>query len=400
MLQRTITLYRNAYGGIDASIWLLALVMFINRSGTMVIPFMTVYATQYLHFTLREAGFVMACAGLGSVIGVYAGGWFTDRVGHYRVQLVSLASGGVLFFVVMQMRTLPSLCASIFLLSIVGEAFRPANSASIAHYATGENLTRAYSLNRLAINLGWSIGPALGGFFATIGYQYLFIADGVTSVLSAIMLFFFVKNRTQPATVIAQAKPTDYSSAFQDRLFLAFLFFVLLFACSFMPFFSLVPVYWKTQLHISEFNIGLLMAANGLLVALFEMLLIYQIEHKQPKLTFIRWGIICCGFSYLLMAISGHLLWITPLTVVIMTLSEMFAMPFMNSFVVERSSAQARGQYLALYSMCYSVSQVVAPATGAFVADAYGFEALWWSMVGIMGVAFVGFRWVQNAVIR
>ncbi|WP_428656843.1 MFS transporter [Runella sp.] len=397
MLQKTATLYRNAYGGISREIWLLAFVMFINRSGTMVIPFMSVYLTQALHFSLPNAGLVVSCAGAGGILGTYFGGKLTDKVGHYYVQFGSLALGGMMFFVLMQMHTLPTLCATTFCLSLVGEAFRPANSTSIAFYSTPENRTRSYAINRLAINLGWAIGPALGGFFATIGYKYLFIADGITNISAALVLVLLLKNRNK---VHASEGNTDAvitlpQSAFRDGIYMRFLVFTILFAIGFMQFFSIVPVFWKTQLHVSEFHIGLLLGANGLLVALFEMILIYNIEPLRPKLTFISWGILFCGFSYLLFIVFQGFVWILPFAVVTITISEMLAMPFMNSFSIERSTPQTRGQYSALYSMCYSIAQVAAPVLGGQIAAAYGYYVLWGVIIGFMLVAFVGFRWVK-----
>lgn len=397
MLQKTATLYRNAYGGISREIWLLAFVMFINRSGTMVIPFMSVYLTQALHFSLPNAGLVVSCAGAGGILGTYFGGKLTDKVGHYYVQMASLALGGLMFFVLMQMRTLPALCISTFCLSLVGEAFRPANSTSIAFYSTPENRTRAYAINRLAINIGWAIGPALGGFFATIGYKYLFIADGITNISAAVVLALLVKNRdkTHAAEYDKDAAMVPAQSAFRDGIYMRFAVFTILFAIGFMQFFSIVPVFWKTELHVNEFYIGLLLGSNGLLVAAFEMILIYNIEPLRPKLTFISWGVLFCGLSYLLFIVFQGFVWILPFAVITITLSEMLAMPFMNSFTMERSTPQNRGQYSALYSMCYAIAQVAAPVLGGQIAASYGYYALWGGIIGCMLAAFVGFRWVQ-----
>ncbi|MCU0339938.1 MAG: MFS transporter [Spirosomaceae bacterium] len=400
MFQRISSLYRNAYGGIPREIWLLATVMLINRSGTMVIPFLSVYLTQSLHFSLTDAGLVVSCAGAGGILGIYIGGKLTDRFGHYYVQISSLTLGGLSFFVLMQMRSFETLAVTSFVLSVLGEAFRPANSTSVAFYSTTENRTRAYSLNRLAINLGWAVGPALGGLFATIGYQYLFIADGVTNLLAAACLVLLVQNKNQETTAQTQQNenPAVPISAFRDKVFMQGLLFTSLFAMIFMPFFSLVPVYWKTDLHIPELYIGLAIALNGLLVALVEMILIYFIEHRRHKLVFVSWGVLFSGLSYLLFNIFPNMIWIIPFTVITSTIAEMFVMPFMNSFTIERSSPQTRGQYTALYSMCYSFAHVAAPVLGTQIAARFGFNALWWGFVGISLLSFAGFRYMRHQV--
>ena len=292
--------------------------------------------------------------------------------------------------VLMQMRSLPSICVVIFLMSAVGEAFRPANTTSIAYYSTPENRTRSYSLNRLAINLGWSLGPALGGFMATLGYQYLFMADGLTCMAAAALLWVFVRaeagtgaQTTETQTHQATSGSLQQLSPYHDAVFMAFVGFTVLYATTFLQFFTVVPVYLKSQLHFSELQIGSLLALNGLLVAVFEMLVIYRIEGRFHKLSFIAWGTALCSLSYLLMQLD-ELRWMPLLIVVLLTLSEILAMPFMNTFTIERSTPSTRGQYTALYSMTYSLAHV--------------FEGLWWVLSGMSGVAVLGFWWLKSRV--
>ena len=90
MFQRTIGLYRASFGGLPREIWSLSAVMLINRSGTMVIPFLTIYLTQTLGFSLVQAGYVMSFFGAGSLVGTILGGRLTDRIGQYPVQMGSL----------------------------------------------------------------------------------------------------------------------------------------------------------------------------------------------------------------------------------------------------------------------------------------------------------------------
>ncbi|MFL5739637.1 MAG: MFS transporter, partial [Flavisolibacter sp.] len=188
MLLSSVQLYRNAYNGLSRHVWWLSLVIFINRSGTMVIPFLTVYLTDK-GYSLAQAGYAMAAFGTGAIAGAYLGGRLTDRLGHFYVQVFSLLMNGILFIVLGQMRTLPQIIVCIFILSTLGESFRPANSAAIAAYSNDANRTRSYSLNRLAINLGWSIGPAVGGLLASRSYSLLFWVDGLTCIIASMLLY-------------------------------------------------------------------------------------------------------------------------------------------------------------------------------------------------------------------
>jgi MFS family permease len=188
MLASTVQLYKNAYRGLSRKTWYLSIVMLVNRSGTMVLPFMTIYCTQKLSFSITQAGIVVGLFGLGAVVGAFFGGRITDRFGFYPQQHYSTFSGGIMFIITGYMESFITLCISSFILSMFNESFRPANATAIAYYSVEDNRTRSYSLNRLAINLGWAVGGALGGFLAGVNYHLLFWVDGCTNIASAFLL--------------------------------------------------------------------------------------------------------------------------------------------------------------------------------------------------------------------
>ena len=192
MINRTISLYKDAYSGLSSSTWWLSVVMLVNRSGTMVIAFMTIYLTLSLGETISRAGIVMGLFGLGAVVGGFLGGRLTDKLGFYPVQIGTLIGGGILFIILGQMRSYPLICVFSFLLSMVNEAFRPANATAVAHYSTEANRTRSYALNRLAINLGWAVGSAVGGVIASINYELLFWVDGITNIIAAFLMMYLL----------------------------------------------------------------------------------------------------------------------------------------------------------------------------------------------------------------
>jgi predicted MFS family arabinose efflux permease len=195
-MKEFLRLYLDAYRGLSAPAWMLALVMLINRSGAMVIPFLGVYMINHLSFSLEDTGTVLSCFGIGAVAGSFAGGWLTDKVGHFKVQLFSLILTVPMFFLLPELNTVMKLAVGVFMLSLISETFRPANSVSIAYYSKPDNIIRSFSLNRMAMNLGFSIGPALGGFLAAISYTFLFYGNAIAAFLSAIFfLNYFIKKK-------------------------------------------------------------------------------------------------------------------------------------------------------------------------------------------------------------
>ena len=168
----------------------------------MVIPFMTMYLTQHYGFTIGKAGFVMSLFGLGAIAGALIGGKLVDLVGYYYVQIVALIGGGTMFIVLGQMHSYSSICITTFILAMMNESFRPANTVAIAHYSKEQNRTRSYSLNRLAINLGWAVGGAMGGIIASFNYGLLFWVDGITNLLAACLLYITLSPKRNKATEV------------------------------------------------------------------------------------------------------------------------------------------------------------------------------------------------------
>jgi predicted MFS family arabinose efflux permease len=386
-----LQLYKNAYKGLSKETWYLSLVILINRSGTMVLPFMTMYATQKLHFSIEQAGFLMAFFGIGAIIGAFIGGKVTDSAGFQSVQLFALFGGGIMFIMVSFLTSYVSLCIGVLILSIVNESFRPANSAAVAAYSIPENRTRSYSLNRLAINLGWAFGGTLGGFLAQKNYNLLFWVDGLTNIAAAILLMLVFKKPAKKATLSLSMKIDSgvFSSAYQDRQYLGFIVLTVFFGFCFFQMFTLLPLYYKTKLNITESQIGLLMALNGLMIAFIEMFLIYKLEQKSTPLKYMSYGVWLVGLSFALFNILNGQLILAFISIVVITVGEMLSMPFMNSYWISRSNDSNRGQYAALYTMAWGTAQIAAPSIGGYVAGRYSFNVLWWIIFAI--AVFVGF---------
>lgn len=396
MIGATARAYRNAYAGLSRETWLLSLVMLINRSGTMVIPFMTLYLTES-GYSVADAGFVFGLFGAGAFTGAWLGGKLTDRIGFYPVQLITLFGGGCMFLILGQMKTYPLICIFTFLLSFVNEAFRPANSTAIAFYSRVENRTRSYALNRLAINLGWAVGSGLGGFIAHINYELLFWVDGFTNIFAALLMWLALKPVNYKPLREKQKEETIAKPAYKDRVYMQFIFVSILFAACFFQIFTNLPVFFKQSWHFSEPYIGLLMAMNGIIIAVVEMVLIYKLEGRRKNLTYISAGVFLVGVSFLLLNISflpALMAWIMIVTV---TFGEILSMPFMNSYWISRTQASNRGEYAALYTMAWSLAQTLGPVGGSQMVEHFGFQALWWTIGGLSICAALLFRNLNKA---
>jgi predicted MFS family arabinose efflux permease len=366
--------------------------MLVNRSGTMVVAFLTVYCNTKLHFTIQQSGFIVALFGAGAVVGALLGGKIIDDWGFYPLQVASLILGGIFFIVVGYLKTFETLSIGIFVLSVCNESFRPANSTAIAYYSAIENRTRSFSLNRLAINLGWAFGSALGGFLATFNYRLLFWVDGSTNILSAILLLKllpFVKSGSRSR---GPEKKVPVKGPYQDKKYLAFICLVILYGACFFELFTMISLYFKTQWQFNEMLIGSLMAINGLLIVCFEMILIYSIEGTRPHTYFISLGVFIVGSAFALLNFVPHIYIAAAACVVLITIGEIMSMPFLNSFWISRTHEDNRGRYAAMYTIAWSIAQIAAPTFGSLLITQKGFPFLLGTLFFICFAAAIGFN--------
>jgi predicted MFS family arabinose efflux permease len=404
MLTAILTNIRNAYGGLSRSIWLLALAQFINRAGSMVVFFMAVYLRDEVGLDLSQVGVVMSFYGVGALVGVYAGGKLTDKIGHYPVMVASLLGGFVMFMLASQVEEFVSLCVVMFLLSAFGDGFRPAGMVAISHFSTKDNYTRSVSLYRLAINLGFSIGPAMGGLLAALDYQYLFWADGGTCLLASVFVYLFLgKSRHDNAAASddtdADALPHAERSPWKDRAFLIFLPLVTIYAIAFFQLFSTMSLYYKNHEGFTEGQIGGILALNGFLVAAVELILVSKIERRGSLYRWIIWGTLMLTASYgMILFLHGYAWYL--FIIVVVSFSEMFVMPFTNTFMNNRSGKSNRGQYASLYVMAWSAAHVFTPVIATGIMERMGYTALWWVMIAFTLVVVGLTVWVRRLVNR
>lgn len=387
MLQTAFTRYLNNFKGFSREVWILTIITFINRSGTMVLPFLSKYLKENLGFSYSEVGWIMVSFGLGSMLGSWVGGKLSDRIGFYKVMVFSLFTSGLMFFVIQQITSFVGLCLAMFAIMAVADMFRPAMFVSIRTYARPENRTRAMTLVRLAINLGVSAGPAVGGFIIlAIGYKGLFWVDGASCIIAIVLFRLLVKEKKKTQDDTAHAPEAAIaSSPFKDTSFLIFLFISFTVALVFFQLFTTLPLYHKEWYGLSEVHTGLLMSFNGLMIFFLEMPIVGYLERKNvPKIKIILWGSLLMGLAFFALLIN---MWVGILFInmLLITVAEMLCFPFSNSFALGRAPRGQEGRYMALYTMTFSLAHITSAKTGLEVIDIWGYNANW-VVMGIIGM--------------
>lgn len=389
-MKKFLKQYKAAYSGLPKTAWLLSIIILINRTGSIVFFFMTLYLTTQKDFSVSEAGQMISIYGLGALIGALLGGWLTDKIGALWVQKASLFLSGIGYIVLGYEDNVWGIGMLLFLIAVVSEAFRPANATAMAAVCPPEIRSRGFALNRLAVNLGVTIGPAIGGFLATINYLYLFWIDGMTCIIAAVLLWTFFRRIKIDTQMTGLNDVEIIKSPYKDKIFLFVLMLLLIMGIGFVQVFNTWPLYLKNAYHLLENQIGLLLALNAFMVATIEMPLVYILEQKNV--------IKIMGFGGLLLLLGFGLL---PLfhnylyaifTVIIWTSGEILVFPFMGGFIANRSTDRNRGKYMGMFTFTFSLALVIGPIFGTWVYDIYSPESLWYG-IGLVGI-FIWFGFV------
>jgi predicted MFS family arabinose efflux permease len=386
--------YRAAFSDLPRAAWMLSLAVFVNRSGSMVLFFLSLYLTRKMEYTVAVAGQLLTLYGIGALLGSYLGGYFTDKIGAFKVQIISLFSSGIGYIILGRLHSIYEIAIMLFILAILVESFRPANSTAMAEVCPPQLRPRGYALNRLAINLGITIGPAVGGVLAAIHYGYIFWVDGMTCIVAGALLLFFLRNPDQ-AHLGTNSKKKDggVKHFWNDRIFLMVLILIFLCGLIFVQLFNTWPIHLREQFKISERYIGLFLTLNAIMIVLLEMPLVHKIE-KFSHQKIMALGALLLGIGFCMLAFGGGPLFVC-LTVIIWTVGEMLVFPFVVTFIAGRSSEINRGIFMGMYNISFSLAVVFGPLIGTGIYDYWGPDMLWYGC-GVLGLfACVGFMYIN-----
>lgn len=375
----------------------------------MVLAFLSLYLIEARGFGEQSTGIAFGVFGVGAMVGAYFGGRLTGRFGPIRVMTVCSFLSVPAFFAIPFCATFVQTMVALFLMSVFSEAVRPANSTAVALFASEENQTKAFALQRLAVNLGLSIGPAVGGFLAEFNFDLLFWVDGVTTLAGAIAILLFFRFRRfasekEQAETESTAKQSKPKSPLLDWQFSALLGLLLLMSICFFQFHVTYPLYLRQQYRMDKWTIGLIFAVNTFIVVVFEMVLV-DFAKRWSMLRSIAWGcfLVTLGFGILPWGPGilpyGVAIGFCVFSAIILTVGEMLSMPIASGWVAQRSAGKNQGLYMGWYSMTYSVACVIGPVAGS---QLYAINRdLVWDLILVVGIVMmIGFYFFIRAADR
>jgi oligosaccharide:H+ symporter len=266
--------------------WILFFGAFINSAGAgLVFPFLSLYLTKKLKFSMTEVGISFAFFAVMSVISQVMGGVLADRWGRKPVMLISLLGGaaGILLLGVNGLVDISQVWVRwgwvmlvVVVMGLTNGAYGPAVNAMVADLIEGSKRQQAYGLLRVVQNLGISIGPAIGGFIANISYFILFVVSAATAVLYSLILALMIQETrpqaapAQPAAKSILVTAPGFRQIFLDSPFISFCLLIIVSQVVYSQMNTTLPVFLNKDFGVTEQWYGLLMSLNAFLVVLLQ----------------------------------------------------------------------------------------------------------------------------------
>jgi predicted MFS family arabinose efflux permease len=375
-------------------LWLLCLATFVNRTGTMALPFLALYLTESLNFSSARAGMVLTLWGLVALFMGPIAGKLSDRWGALFMLESMMAAFGIILLVFPLAQSWPAVLVMTALFALTNAGFGPPSLAMISSLSTPEQRKSAFALARLAINLGMSVGPAVGGLLAQISFSVLFIVDGATALIATAILVFSpfhkrVKAHEKETKLEAADNKRMLHTLFSDTNLQIFLLGIIPVIIVFWQHQSTMPLFLVRDLHFSTSAYGMLFTLSTLMVATMEVPLNAITAHWPHRRAFVL-GCMLMTLGFGALALARTYVEVA-LTVVIWTFGEMILFPAMSAYVAEIAPEGRRGEYMGFYSMGFNFALMAAPGLGTFTLEHYGPTLLWLSMLGIGSVSVLIF---------
>ncbi len=388
---------RHVLTQFPGTFWVLIGAAFIDQLGGFILfPFFALYITARYGVGLTEVGILFAIFSISALFGNIVGGAMTDRFGRRWMIMFGLivsALGSV------AMGFSPSMNFFYFLAMMVGlvaSAGGPARQAMVADLLPEERLADGYGIERIAANLAATIGPALGGLLAHRSFMLLFVADAITSIIMAIIVYFSIPE-TKPERHKDDHEPEEnliktvkgYGIVLRDRLFVAFILVSILANIVYSQMNSTLSVYLRDNHGVSIQRFGYILSLNAAMVVLFQFWITRRVSSRPPMLV-MAGGTLLYGVGFAMYGLVGAY-GLFMLAMVIITVGEMVTAPVMQATVARLAPERMRGRYMAAFGYAWMIPFATGPLLAGLVMDNLNPDLVWYGS-GVIGlVAAAGY---------
>ena len=392
-----MTIFRQTYAQIKlfpSVFWILITAVFINQLGNAAFVFLVLYLTKHLHFSVMQATYCFAISGVSMFLTGLLGGTLIDRFGSVRMMVNILILNGITLICFPLLQHFYSVFMMCIVWGCIFGLYRPAGQTFVSLLAPLGFLKIAFTVYRLALNLGMSIGPAIAGYLALHSFPAIFRMNGLSNILAAIILFVGFKNSSWMNYTPTLEHQFEFSLKWlkRDALLRWFILGLIPTKRVFFKHETTLAVFLARDLHFSSGFYGLLFTVNTLMIVFLELPLnVAMLSWRARNSLF--WGsfFITLGFLGFYFA---YLKWHIILLTMCWTIGEMILFPATSTYISDLSPEGRRGSYMSIYSASSNMGIFFGPLVGGIIMEQFSSHALWlscglWGMMTLMIFAYM-----------
>lgn len=357
---------------------MIAGIVLATAGGSMIWPFMLIYASGKLDLPLSTVAILISInAGTGLLASLIAG-TLADKVGRKVVMNFSLTMNGIAFFLLMGAETFPQFAGLMIMIGLSNPLYQVGADAMLADLIPSEKRTEAYAINRIAHNAAFALGPAIGGFLATRSYDLAFYCAGIGFLSYSVLLFFLARETLNKSTgniSIPNAPSEGYQRVLRDKNYMTFVALISLGLIAPTMLWILMPVYTKTHFGMPEALYGWIPTTNALM-CVFVQYPVTNITRNRPTLPVLGMGMLIYALGAGSVALMSSF-WGFWLSMVILTFGELTLVPTASKYVADLAPADLRGRYMSMHWLGWGLARTLSPILGGFLNDNIAPRAIW-----------------------
>ena len=373
-------LLRNKYVG---TITIVQLIRILGRSQAWI--FVPLYLANIRGVPYVVVGLLFFATAMITLPFSIYGGNFIDRIGR-RIAAVWLPPILIVLFMtiatVIYFRLPDYILFATFLLVEPFTTIQGILDNVVITDTTSESeRTDAFSLTRIGGNVGFSIGPALGGILSLFNYSYVFLVPGILTVLEWFLYLRYITETKQPSA--KSMRKLQFPSSDRPFIILCILIASVWFVAG--QWGTTLTLFWSRVDNISNTTIGLLYAVNGIAVV-FPQLPTNWLFSRVKDYKRIAVGGLVYAFSFFVLAFSSNILFLL-VDVIFITIGENILSPVAYSIIGKMAPAEKRGQYYGAFQLIIGLVMPIAPVIGTILLTSFsGNPLMMWGPLMILGV--------------
>jgi MFS family permease len=391
----TINKFKAVYAEYPQQFWLLMFATFVDRTGgTLLFPFFALYITKKFGVTMIEAGIVFLIFSVTSIVGTTIGGALTDRLGRKGVVIFGLVVSALSSLTMAFIEDLTMFYLAAVFVGLVSHIGQPARQAMIADLLPEEKRAEGFALLRMVINISFTLGPILGALIASYSFLWLFLADAITSIITAGIIARYLLETYQRVETTSEAESfgqtfRGYGRVFGDQTFMLFVGVLILMGLVYTQMYSTLSVFLRDERGFPEYGYGYVMSTNAAIVVLTQFWVTRRLREFPPMLVMALGGVLyAIGFGMYGFVTASILFFVA---MIFITFGEMFALPTAQAVATRLAPDDMRGRYLAVFGLSFAIPSAIGPLMAGLILENADPNLLWVIMGALAMVSVLGF---------